>query len=152
MTIRSANPGEFDQLAAIWEASVRASHGFLGEADIAALRPLVRHDYLPAVTLRVYADAADRPVGFLGVADGKVEMLFIAPDAQGQGVGGCLVRHAVEVLGCGCVDVNEQNPRAVRFYRYMGFVVRGRSALDGQGRPFPLLHMALGEAGLPRPA
>lgn len=41
------------------------------------------------------------------------------------------------------VDVNEQNPQAVGFYLHYGFVQTGRSPLDGEGRPFPLLHMSL---------
>lgn len=39
------------------------------------------------------------------------------------------------------VDVNDQNPGAVKFYEAMGFETIGRSAVDGDGRPFPLLHM-----------
>ena len=45
------------------------------------------------------------------------------------------------------VDVNEQNPAALQFYRANGFTVTGRSALDAGGRPFPLLHLReIGEA------
>lgn len=47
-------------------------------------------------------------------------------------------------MGAGLVDVNEQNPDAVGFYRRMGFEIVGRLPLDGQGRPFPVLHMRLG--------
>lgn len=39
--------------------------------------------------------------------------------------------------------MNEQNPQASGFYRHYGFVITGRSPLDGQGNPFPLLHMKL---------
>jgi putative acetyltransferase len=39
--------------------------------------------------------------------------------------------------------VNEQNPQAVGFYEHIGFLITGRSTLDGQGKPFPLLHMKL---------
>jgi putative acetyltransferase len=41
------------------------------------------------------------------------------------------------------VDVNEQNPQATAFYQHYGFVQTGRSPLDGEGRPLPLLHMNL---------
>ncbi|MGY0625916.1 MAG: GNAT family N-acetyltransferase, partial [Paraglaciecola chathamensis] len=41
------------------------------------------------------------------------------------------------------VDVNEQNPKALGFYQRIGFKVVGRSELDGQGKPYPLLHLAL---------
>jgi capsular polysaccharide biosynthesis protein len=39
------------------------------------------------------------------------------------------------------VDVNEQNPEAVRFYEANGFHVIRRSPVDDGGRPFPLLHL-----------
>ena len=39
-------------------------------------------------------------------------------------------------------DVNEQNERAVGFYERMGFVRTGHSPRDGQGRPYPLIHLA----------
>jgi putative acetyltransferase len=49
------------------------------------------------------------------------------------------------------VDVNEQNEAATRFYEACGFVVTGRSELDEQGRPYPLLHMKLIAPTLVRP-
>jgi putative acetyltransferase len=45
--------------------------------------------------------------------------------------------------------VNEQNPAAVGFYEALGFTVRGRSPVDGEGRPFPLLHMHRPAPGAP---
>ena len=39
--------------------------------------------------------------------------------------------------------MNEQNPRALGFYRRMGFEVVGRSELDELGNPYPLLHLRL---------
>ncbi|MDC6657781.1 GNAT family N-acetyltransferase, partial [Leclercia adecarboxylata] len=81
--------------------------------------------------------------GFVGVADDRIEMLFIEPRARGTGIGKALLRHAIEVLGADALDVNEQNHQAVGFYQHQGFVVTGRSPLDGQGQPYPLLHMRL---------
>ena len=45
------------------------------------------------------------------------------------------------------LDVNEQNPGAVEFYRRRGFEQVGRSPVDSDGRPFPLLHFR--RAGVP---
>ena len=80
-------------------------------------------------------------MGFLGLSRSKIEALFLAPEYHRRGCGRRLVRHARELKGDLTVDVNEQNPAAVRFYEACGFVVVGRSELDGAGRPFPLLHM-----------
>jgi putative acetyltransferase len=143
--IAPGRPEDHPALAELWEASVRATHHFVAEVDIRYFKPLVRDVYLDAVTLTCAFDGGDdgRPLGFSGVADGKIEMLFVAPPAFGRGVGTRLLRHAVEALGATEVDVNEQNARAVEFYLRRGFVVVGRSALDGTGRPYPLLHMRL---------
>ncbi len=84
--------------------------------------------------------------GFSGVHEGKLEMLFMVPEARGSGVGRLLVAHAIEQGSATQVDVNEQNEQAVGFYLKMGFTVTGRSSLDGQGKPYPLLHMALAPA------
>ena len=35
----------------------------------------------------------------------------------------------------------EQNEQGVGFYQHLGFEVVGRSALDEQGNPFPILHL-----------
>ncbi|WP_336778562.1 GNAT family N-acetyltransferase [Pantoea sp. USHLN256] len=139
--IYQAQECDFEAITAVWEASVRATHDFLQEADILALRPQVRMHYLPMVELRVYRDEQHTIVGFLGVAENRLEMLFVAPQAFGQGVGTQLLRYATQHLGVNELDVNEQNPQALGFYQRQGFVIMGRSPLDGQGNPFPLLHL-----------
>lgn len=50
----------------------------------------------------------------------------------------------IEDMNVTHVDVNEQNPQAIGFYEHIGVKVTGRSPLDGQRKPFPLLHMTLG--------
>lgn len=52
-----------------------------------------------------------------------------------------LLDHAARLKGALTVDVNEQNPEAVRFYEALGFELVGRSPVDDAGRPFPILHM-----------
>lgn len=144
--IFTPHENEFDAITELWEASVRATHDFLGDEDIAWLRPRIRNEYLGAVTLRVFRDDDGVIRGFLGVSPGNVEMLFVAPEARRQGIGATLLAYAVRELDCVGVDVNEQNPQALAFYRREGFEVTGRSELDGQGRPFPILHMRLATA------
>lgn len=138
-----ATPPMFAALTELWEASVRATHHFLPPGEIEALRPLVRECYLPALRIYAYLDEQGTPLGFMGIGGERLEMLFVAPEARGQGVGKALLRYGVERYRVRELDVNEQNPQARDFYRHMGFEVVGRSALDGEGRPFPLLHMRL---------
>ncbi|WP_236620534.1 acetyltransferase [Pseudomonas sp. ATCC 13867] len=123
--------------------AVRATHHFLQASDIDGLLPLVRDLYLPAVEVWVAVDAEDRPLGFIGLNEAHVEMLFIDPELRGRGIGRALLDFVREARGALSVDVNEQNPQAVGFYRHYGFVQTGRSPTDGEGRPFPLLHMGL---------
>jgi putative acetyltransferase len=82
-------------------------------------------------------------LGFLGVAEQNLEMLFIGPEHRGKGVGKSLLDYAMENLNVTKVDVNEQNEQAVGFYEHCGFEVIGRSELDSSGKPYPILHMAL---------
>ncbi len=142
-SIRPALPDDYDAIATVWEASVRATHDFLPEQAIATLRPLIREVYLAAVDLHVQCDAHGQIEGFVGVAGGRIEMLFIAPSRRGGGIGKRLLHHAIEQLGATALDVNEQNPQALGFYQHHGFQITGRSPLDGQGNPYPLLHMTL---------
>lgn len=88
-------------------------------------------------------DDAGKPVGFLGVEGDMIEMLFVSPELFGAGVGRRLLNYATKTLGARRLDVNEGNSGARGFYEHMGFAVVGRSEIDGQGRPFPLLHMEL---------
>ncbi|MDR0278446.1 MAG: acetyltransferase [Paucimonas sp.] len=143
MIIRQATNADHPLLLDLWQRSVRATHHFLQPSDIDALLPQLRDLYLPAVELWVAVDEQDRPLGFIGLNENHVEMLFIEPDLRGQGIGRALLDHARCSRADLSVDVNEQNPQAVGFYKHYGFVQTGRSPLDGEGRPFPLLHLSL---------
>lgn len=84
-----------------------------------------------------------RLIGFMGIAEENVEMLFIHNDARGKGIGKQLLEYGIANCKVAKVDVNEQNAQAVGFYEYMGFHILNRSELDGQGKAYPILHMAL---------
>ena len=139
----SVDKNDYEELTRVWESSVRATHFFLEEADIAFFRPLILNEYLSAVTLRCKKNEIGEIVGFIGVLEDNIEMLFVVPSAIGQGFGKELTMYGIEVLGAKKVDVNEQNPNAVAFYQKLGFTIVGRSPTDGMGKPFPLLHMVL---------
>ena len=127
----------------LWLRSVEATHAFVSEADIESFKPLVR-DYLASNETEFWVLCRDGAVtGFMGMAGPKMESLFLAPEFHRCGGGRRLVEHARGRYGELTVDVNEQNTAAVAFYRACGFWVEGRSELDDNGRPYPLLHMRL---------
>lgn len=98
-------------------------------------------EFLPAVELWVAVDEDDGPVGFIGLGGSHVEMLFVDVDRHGGGVGTALIESAAERHPDLTVDVNEQNPSGLAFYESRGFVRTGRSPVDADGRPFPLIHL-----------
>ncbi|HIX30740.1 MAG TPA: GNAT family N-acetyltransferase [Firmicutes bacterium] len=139
------SPQLIEQLLKVWERSVRATHLFLSADEVAAIKPYVPQA-LRAVPHLIVARRADgTPMGFMGIDGQKLEMLFLAPEARGKGLGGALVRYGMERFDIREVTVNEQNPQARGFYERMGFRVCQRSAQDEQGRPYPILNMRLGE-------
>jgi len=134
---------EYPILVEVWEASVRATHEFLKEEDIRYFRPLILNTYLDAVELRCVRDNQRKILGFMGVSDNNLEMLFIHPNNRGMGIGRKLLDYAISELQVQKVDVNEQNEQAIGFYSKYGFDVVGRSELDASGKPYPILHMKL---------
>ena len=141
--VNQANTQEYDILLQIWERAVRSSHHFLSEEDIRFYKPLVRHEYCPAVQLYTIRNHSGQITAFMGLSDSLIEMLFVDPDEQGHGYGKQLIEFAIRQKQIHKVDVNEQNGQALRFYQNRGFEIISRDDLDSTGKPFPILHMQL---------
>ncbi len=138
--IRPSTPADGDRAVEIWRAAVDATHDFLAAEDRIAIEEEVK-GFLPKASSWLAVDSDDRPVAFMLLDDNSMEALFIDPAYRGQGVGKALVEHAIALHSSITTEVNEQNSQAVGFYRRMGFVATGRSERDGQGRPYPLIHL-----------
>ena len=54
--ITSIDKTEYKEVVDVWEASVRATHHFLKEEDIAYFKPLILNTYLDAVDLKGITD------------------------------------------------------------------------------------------------
>jgi putative acetyltransferase len=138
--IAAATVNDYPPIIDLWEQSVRATHHFLPEDYLNEIKLL-----LPTILshVKVYVLREDDGIikGFAGVAEKKMEMLFIHPDRMGQGFGRKLAEFCIYKLNADKVDVNEQNKQAVDFYKKMGYRQIGRQELDSMGRPFPLLEM-----------
>ena len=147
LCIRLATGADHESLTLLWRRSVEATHSFLPPAEVERLFEDVRRLYLPGVESLWVAERHEasaegvRPVGFIGCNGPQVEMLFVDPACFRCGVGTALLAHAKAAHQQLTLDVNEQNPQALAFYKRQGFRIVGRSAQDGQGMPYPLLHM-----------
>ncbi|MDR0195714.1 MAG: acetyltransferase [Myroides sp.] len=140
--IRKVKSSEYPQLVEIWESAVIHTHDFLASEDFEYFKKTIPN-YFEFVDLYVHINKEDQMTGFIGVADGNLEMLFIHNDFRGQGIGKLLLNYAIDRLQVTKVDVNEQNNQAVGFYLHMGFSQISRSETDGQGKPYPILHLSL---------
>lgn len=138
--VRAARAADHPALVALWRRSVEASHHFLAPGAVDEIENEVRRA-LPAVPELWLAEAGGAPAGFLGCTGAHVDMLFVDPAFFRRGVGSLLLAHARRLHGPLAVEANEANPSALAFYRALGFAVTGRSPVDCEGRPYPLLHL-----------
>ncbi len=131
------------QLLDVWERSVRATHLFLSDAEVERIRGYVPQALAGVARLIVAEDRTGSPAAFMGVENGRLEMLFLAPEERGMGLGRRLLEYGIRNYGVREVTVNEQNPQAVGFYEHMGFTAWKRTDRDEEGGPYPLLYLRL---------
>ena len=141
--VKNRTPDLINQLLAVWEGSVRATHLFLSDNEIKSIKEYVPQALNGIAHLVIAEDDAGRPVAFMGIADGTLEMLFISPQERGKGLGKRLIQYGIKNYSVQQLAVNEQNPQAKGFYEHMGFQVYKRTDFDEQGNPYPLLYMSL---------
>ncbi len=136
-------PSLVEQLIEVWEKSVKATHLFLSEIEVEEIKKFVPQALNGIAHLIVAENDDSCPVAFMGTEKQKLEMLFIAPQERGKGLGKRLIRYGIENYSVNELAVNEQNPLAKGFYEHMGFYVYRRTDHDEQGNPYPLLYMKL---------
>ena len=131
-----------EQILAVWENSVLVTHAFLTSSDFEEIKELAKG--INFNDFQVFCLVNESVVlGFIGVVNKKVEMLFLDPEYFGQGLGQRLLNFAVKELNADKLDVNEQNTKALKFYQKFGFETFERTDKDDQGRNYPLLRMKL---------
>ncbi|MNS66041.1 putative N-acetyltransferase YjaB [compost metagenome] len=140
LNFRPSIASDLPRVMDIWRAAVDATHDFLDPGDRDAIEAELL-EFFPQVSLLLAVNSSDAPLGFMFLHDGHLEALFVAPDHHGKGIGKALIRNVLAAHPNLTVDVNEQNPKALGFYEHLDFERIGRSAQDGQGRPYPLIHL-----------
>lgn len=130
------------QILTVWEKSVLATHDFLTSTDFEEIKEFASN--MNFNDLQFFCLTNKNVIlGFIGVADKKVEALFLDPEYFGQGLGRKLLNFAVKDLNADRLDINEQNEKALKFYQKFGFEIFERTDKDDQGRNYPLLRMKL---------
>lgn len=156
LTIRRYQPSDQDVVIDVWSRAARQAHPFIegegaGErARILRERYLVRPENWVAerdgtiiglLGLLPYGHP-ERNAGGPGGTDAEVGGVFVAPEAQGAGIGRQLVEHAAALYGALSLEVYEANARALRFYARLGFTERGRRTDEATGHPLIVLDRA----------
>lgn len=141
--VEARTPQLLAALLDIWEDSVRATHFFLSDAEIKSIREYVPQALSGVQHLIVAEKEPNGVIGFMGMENSRLEMLFLSPSERGRGIGKELIQHGIHNYGIKEVTVNEQNPQAVGFYRHLGFATYKRTDYDEEGNPYPLLYMKL---------
>ena len=141
LEIKEKDSTLIQNLLNVWESSVKATHLFLSEDEIKNIKQYVPRAILEIPILVVAKNEAGNPIGFMGISDKSLEMLFIEDKSRGFGIGKMLLNYGMENYSVNNLTVNEQNPLAQGFYEHMGFRVYKRTELDEQGNAYPLLYM-----------
>ena len=139
--IRKIETADYPRLVEIWESAVLHTHDFLKKEDFLYYKERVP-SYFPLVALWGI-EQADNLVGFIGIAEDNIEMLFVDHLYRGKGIGKQLITYAINEWYVTRVDVNEQNTQALGFYEHLGFHMVAKSDLDNEGKPYPILHLRL---------
>lgn len=130
-------PSWNEAAARVWSESYAASSVAVpGVGDALALARRIPVEIAGgwSVWLALWADA---PVGFLALAPAEHQLcqLFVAPAAQGRGVGSVLLRHAMADLGEGLwLSVMADNAAARRFYERHGLCESEHGIHPGTGQ------------------
>ncbi|NIE62714.1 acetyltransferase [Burkholderia sp. Ax-1719] len=140
ITLRPSTPADGARVLQIWRDAVDATHHFLSPEDRLAIDAEVA-TFLPSAPLELAVDQDNQAIGFMLLNGSHMEALFVDPAHHGAGAGRKLVASALARHPTLTTDVNEQNHQATAFYERLGFVRRGRSERDGQGRAYPLVHL-----------
>lgn len=141
--IYNRSPKLISQLTRVWEQSVKATHLFLSSYEIDEIKKYIPGELKKVENLVIAIDESKFPVGFMGVKNKKLEMLFISPKERGKGLGKQFIYYGIKKFLVNEVAVNEQNPKALGFYEHMGFKIYKRIDHDEQGRPYPLIYLKL---------
>ncbi len=132
--IRPFREKDTEAVVQVWlKASIQA-HSFIGRAYWEGKAEDMRTLYLPLSEVIVDEDPESGELtGFMGLVDGYLAALFVAPEHQGKGIGTRLLKLGKKIRDELELCVYAENRRAVRFYREQGFRLAGERVEEETG-------------------
>lgn len=123
MNVRRFRDGDLEAVLALWHASRRRAHWHIPVHRTFTIdddREFLVTRMLPRNELWV-AERDGAPAGFMAVAPGWVNQLYVAVEAQRTGVGSALVEHAKSLMDDIRLHTFQANHAARAFYARHGF-------------------------------
>ena len=130
---------DYPHFVKIWEKVVKEIPAFLNEEEFEFYKKYRMPYYFNHLFLFAYKDQKKKIKGFMGISQDKVEMLFVDITARGKGIAKKFMNFAIDNLKINKVDINEYNKEGISFFKHLGFKEIGRSDLDKEGKPNPVL-------------
>lgn len=151
--LRPREERDLASLASLWVASWQEA---MPEIDFSArqvwfLQHLAALEAAGAKTICAF-DGAAQLSGFVNVdpATSYLDQLAVAPQAKGHGVAHLLLEAARKISPLGLtLEVNQDNPRALRFYEKEGFVRIAEGVNPRSGLRTWRLHLSLEQHSWP---
>jgi putative acetyltransferase len=137
VTLRAYRPQDEDDAIALWQRTWQQAYPAIDfAARVAWWRERWRAELAPNARI-VIAETRGAMVGFVTIDDhGYLDQLVVAPESWGSAVGERLVAEAMRLAPEGItLLVNDDNARAIGFYRKCGFVDAGDDVNPVSGRP-----------------
>ena len=118
----------------------------LKKSDTFYFKRLIINGYLTAVNLFCSRNEAVEITGYVGICDGKIEMLIlnniICPDRYWK----ILLQFLTDEQGVDRMDFNKQDSSALTFYKDRGLELIIRPETDVFGKKYHIQHTALYES------
>ncbi|WOT06734.1 N-acetyltransferase [Shewanella youngdeokensis] len=120
--IRSYKNDDIEAVLKLWLTASIKAHDFVDAEFWQSQVDNMRNIYLPASDIFVY-QRGSKIIGFYALYETTLAALFVANDAQGQGVGKQLLSHAKSQRTRLSLCVYKENEPSIKFYMSQGFSI-----------------------------